>query len=169
MSHEQPVTRSSAETSVTDLEAAMFSNRATSQIEVAGITLTMERNDDGGFTILGPDNAPSSRIFPRTESAPRGYDGHLPFVANEVVMVSNPGPDIVTMVWLAPLDPEAAYADVTQQTLSQGWTLREDADLPAVRVRRRMYVKNHLHREIMIAEVGVVSLISRPGSQGRAA
>lgn len=159
MEQERPITRDSAEPTVAALEAFMASGVARTEIDVLSARVTIERNDDGGFTVLAPGQVAAMRLFPRLQVAPSGYDAGLPYVPDEVVMVSNATSEIITMVWLAPREPEATYLSVGEQTLAQGWRFFEDAEIP--RVRRRVYRKGSLQREVMISE-GIVSLVSRP-------
>ncbi len=158
MQEERQVTREDAEAAMHQIELAIDSGAEQATVRVMGTEVRLDKAPDGGFTVRSPGEPDTARFYMPMTDPPPGYPSDLPFIPGESLILSQPHPDAVTLVWLAPRVPEKIFAYLDHQCVSARWAPNGQSDTTDTPALRRSYKKDGILRHLLCSE-GIVSLI----------
>ncbi len=116
----------------------------------------MEKVSAEEFVLRQPTDAAGGRVILGGANRPGAYPEDIPYLADEVVMLSTRQSAMMALWWLQQ-EPMAALAELDRQSLAAGWAREGNALTPATDVVRQMYRKGELVRHITTGP-GLVSL-----------
>jgi hypothetical protein len=162
---ERRITRESAEALVAQIRRALAADQEQATVELEGSKLVLEKSDDGGFTIGVPGYPLKARLVVPGREPPAGYPEDLPFIPDEMVMVTD-GEEGTSLVWWTPASPAELQEELHRRSVADGWELASDSSVAALGVRHRNYTRDGWER-FVFGNQGMVSLIQKPprGSQ----
>ena len=155
MKEERRVTREDAQALAQQMQDATKTGQNRVEFKVLDAELVMERVGDGGFEISAPGESSGSRYYLASAFRPQGFPPGVPFIPNEPVMVSAPGPGATMLVWWAPGDALSVFAQLDEQCVADRWSVKESVDAPAA---VREYENDGVTRRLFVSS-GIVTFI----------
>jgi hypothetical protein len=160
MAHERPITSDDVASAADELRSAFASDADREVLHLAGSELRLERTSPVEFTVRAEHSSAVTRVILSVEDRPDSYPAELPFLPDEIVMVSvNDGE--VMAVWWSRSDPADLLAEIDRQCLDAGWNRESGPPIPDSTIIRHTFEKGNAVRYTTAGQ-GLVSVIEKP-------
>lgn len=154
---ERKITRAAAQAMMSELNTVLEIGAGEATIHLFDTELVLEVESPEVLGVRLKDGTFAGRFYVASVNAAPGYPPDVPFIAGETVMVSDPSPTSVSLIWWTPLDPDAVFGKLCRESESAGWVREPGPDLIEPKARLSTYRKGSATRHLVKSE-GTVSV-----------